>query len=464
MTGTYLTLSYCWGGPQAIQLTTKTMTTYKNKILISSLPQTLRDAVFVTRQLGYRYIWVDALCIVQDDEMSKQKELAQMGRIYTSSFLTIQPTASGSVNQGFLALRQPPAAQPIRLVFHKNAYGLSTYVYARVRHEESRETATSSRAWIFQETVLPARLLIFGRLQAILVCRKQVFREDGMGHGAGNISPLNYHNIRPISYAVGGTNADGQLESVLSSWYHCISTFYSKRAHSVSDDRLNALSAYAQEAHRTIGGHYLAGIWDADLIRGLGWKRQLSALERAASYRAPSWSWAAYDGQVSYGDSNPSTARVQWNLKHGLKNPDPKFKPRLIEAEVTNVGISPFGACRGGRIILETLVGSGVATGLSKEREGSRYDTPRGGVQLQTTDAAQDICTGWLDIAHELPLSVVCISLTGLSGMLLVESDNGNGISREFRRVGVFRRNLKCSAAGFETWRRSCRTEVVTLL
>ncbi len=448
------------------------MASYKQRIPFPSLPQTLQDAIIVTQRLGHRYLWVDALCIVQDDETSKQIELAQMGRIYTSSFLTMQASDSDSVNKGFIALRRRLSGQPLNLAFrkgstapggHMDSSSSSSYVHARLQRHEPLETPTSRRAWVFQETVLPSRLLVYTRWQVVLVCREEVFSEDGMGRGIGHTTPMNYRHIRPPGGPADGQidNADNRTlrESALSYWYSSISVCYSGRAYSVSDDRLNALSAYAGEAHQTIGGRYLAGIWEVDLARGLQWASKSKPLKRAAEYRAPSWSWAAYDGQFSYTECIVSSpVRARWLKENGPRNRDLEFKPRVIEAwTTTKAGISQFGTCRDGRIVIETLVGPAIATKVANANHSST-------VQLQTVEGGQNICIGILDTAgYPLPLTVFCASLTGIAGLMLVASGSSEG-RKEFQRVGIFKLSSRDHEDGFEAWRRLCRLETVALI
>ncbi len=71
-------------------------------IPIPSLSKSVQDAVLVCRRLGIRYLWVDALCIVQDDTDERQREAAQMHRIYSNSHLTIAAHAAVSSKDGFL--------------------------------------------------------------------------------------------------------------------------------------------------------------------------------------------------------------------------------------------------------------------------------------------------------------------------------------------------------------------------
>ncbi|KAH8586049.1 heterokaryon incompatibility, partial [Bisporella sp. PMI_857] len=87
--GDYITLSYCWGGPKNICLRKDNLEELESGIEIHFLPQTFQDAIEVTRKLDIRFLWIDALCILQDDSDDKLKEIWNMGEIYRDSFVTI---------------------------------------------------------------------------------------------------------------------------------------------------------------------------------------------------------------------------------------------------------------------------------------------------------------------------------------------------------------------------------------
>lgn len=65
--GAYISLSYCWGGDVECKLTSTNLEDYQKRIDLAGLPQTFKDAMYITHLLNYRYLWIDALCIVQDD-------------------------------------------------------------------------------------------------------------------------------------------------------------------------------------------------------------------------------------------------------------------------------------------------------------------------------------------------------------------------------------------------------------
>jgi len=83
--------------------------------LSTVFPKTLSDAIKVCREIGMRYIWIDALCIVQDDPKDKAREIGQMGRIYKDATLTIMAASAKSVYEGFLDDAKIDAPEPSSL-------------------------------------------------------------------------------------------------------------------------------------------------------------------------------------------------------------------------------------------------------------------------------------------------------------------------------------------------------------
>jgi hypothetical protein len=99
--GKYIALSYCWGGEQKKTLTTESREAFCDAISLDILPQTILDAVHVTRSLGIKYLWVDALCILQDSQVDKQHEVAKINSIYKNAYATISAASAPSANAGF---------------------------------------------------------------------------------------------------------------------------------------------------------------------------------------------------------------------------------------------------------------------------------------------------------------------------------------------------------------------------
>lgn len=443
--GSYITLSYCWGPASAQESTrlTKALLPYYLKCIpLESLPQTLQDAVFVTRRLGVQYLWIDSLCIPQDDEQIRQQQLQEMARIYTLSLATIQASIPRSASDGFLALSRNPYGPPVRLPFEKDPVsGHTSFAIVRfVPVGKDDETPVAERAWIFQETVLPVRLVRYLGTQVVVSCRHETCAEDGCGMEDSSLGPHAYYDIRPDLRPDSIPSQSNHQNQALQSWYMSIQTFYSVRISSVSDDRLGALSAYAREAHSVIGGDYLAGNWSVDLLRGLQWQPWGNLLQRAAQYRAPSWSWAAYDGQLCHLSPEKDDEHQD------------RWTPTIINAWTKprdSTDISPYGACAAGKIIMETRVVRFSITGNALDHEtyaGQETTLKSDMVQLQ--DSKENaVCYVWPDTAAGIPKDrILCGAfITPEWGLVLAKSDSSDIASHtneeddEFIRVGFFR-------------------------
>jgi hypothetical protein len=95
-------LSYCWGEEQPSATLNSNLSTYLlNGIDTSLLPQTIQDAVTVTRRLGIQYLWVDSLCIIQDSDDDKAHEIGRMSQIYSNAYVTISASSSAKCTTGF---------------------------------------------------------------------------------------------------------------------------------------------------------------------------------------------------------------------------------------------------------------------------------------------------------------------------------------------------------------------------
>ncbi|KAF2188650.1 hypothetical protein K469DRAFT_519736, partial [Zopfia rhizophila CBS 207.26] len=96
--GIYAALSYCWGGSSRLVTTNQNLEDLKRKIDLCWLPKTCREAIHIARELTIPYIWIDSLCIVQDNPMDWKQEAAKLGEIYERACLTI--AANPASNNG----------------------------------------------------------------------------------------------------------------------------------------------------------------------------------------------------------------------------------------------------------------------------------------------------------------------------------------------------------------------------
>lgn len=162
----YFTLSYCWGGDQAHKLTAENLAQYHRAIDFAILPQTIQDSVTITSGLGFTYLWVDSLCIIQDDDVDKAQQIALMPEIYSGAFMTIAACSAESASEGFLDRRTHYPTVRFRMRAVTGEYHFANGLVV----ENFGENFLSTRGWCVQEEVLSPRKLEFHHRQIVLTC------------------------------------------------------------------------------------------------------------------------------------------------------------------------------------------------------------------------------------------------------------------------------------------------------
>lgn len=127
--GQYIALSYCWGTTLAYKTTKDNRESHIRGFDFGRLPKSLQDAIFLTRYLGLRYIWIDCLCIVQDDKEDWQREAAFMADVYSNSYLTIAAERASDSGEGFLGPRKIRSMDLISFEDNEGTFKLYFYAY-----------------------------------------------------------------------------------------------------------------------------------------------------------------------------------------------------------------------------------------------------------------------------------------------------------------------------------------------
>lgn len=134
------------------------------------LPPTFRDAIKVARSIGISYLWIDALCIWQDDDDDKTFELEGMNRYYANCTLVIQASGIDSVSEGFLDLAYRSRnldvfANYLGPLPFRSSDGKEDAIYVcpgnKVDWYRKSDEPAAKRGWILQEETLCRRILIF---------------------------------------------------------------------------------------------------------------------------------------------------------------------------------------------------------------------------------------------------------------------------------------------------------------
>lgn len=319
--GEYIALSYCWGEAQPAQTTKETLNDKLLEIDKSTLPQSIQDAIFVTRKLGHRYLWVDSLCIVQDSEEDKIKEITKMTDIYNKASLTIAASIATKASSGFLQTRSSiPERRKVENLFPGQAEvelfpdiiklpfpcpngdtGEVELLLAPPSHHDDLEPL-NLRGWTMQERFLSRRLLIFGEHEVTWQCQSILSPEPitktlWKYKGDSPRLPLELYQIDlpphlrapPPPNAVKGQGVQWKL----------IATEYSRRQLSFIDDRFNAIGGIVQLLQEVWKDEYLAGLWKGNLLYTSLWYITGDVISDD-SYLAPSWSWLSINTTVDF--------------------------------------------------------------------------------------------------------------------------------------------------------------------
>lgn len=300
----YVALSYCWGGPQPVTLTTLTMNDMLRGIATSTLPQTIQDAITVTRKLGLQYLWIDALCIIQDSASDIDAEITQMDRTYQNALLTISAASAERCQDGFLASRSlrgdfSPSSSFSSIPFACPDGGSGTVSLRESTLYYTIAEPLNRRAWALQERILSSRVLIYGCWQMYWQCQSQQNCDGGSTeYFSCSIARLSVPNSLLTQYTSRRGNISKETENMLWTGWEDIVCEYTRRGLTKPSDKLPALSGIATRYQKATGDTYYAGIWKASLLKGLKWHLYEPENDRPSIYRAPTWSWASVFGEI----------------------------------------------------------------------------------------------------------------------------------------------------------------------
>jgi hypothetical protein len=445
----YAALSYCWGGKQSITLNQATQPQLETALQLELLPKTLQDAILVTMKLGMRFLWVDTLCIIQDSEEDRNRELKSMVQTYRNAFLTIAAASARSSRDGFLHKRTPRASKYPRFVLPYRAWDpedgqsepppLGTVVLQEQFYHNPLEEPINNRAWTLQERLVSKRVIIYGTHELLWQCQngQQIAGGIGFSFDAGSERLDNAFFDPAIS--ISSKHLSISWEDVVIDYTH--------RETSFEEDKLVAMSAVASEFQRVAqGDKYLAGLWKRDLARGLLWIMDpcvgQTLRPRPSTYVAPSWSWASTNGMVTFGSSSEIV---------------PEFEILHCDTTLDNPEL-PTG---------KVIAGFLEVRGPVRETAWAEPSTLLVGLDPNS----KPIGRAFMDAEEDKPATVFCLRLSVVSGLVLVRLLTPSSPQQHnnlFKRIGVFEIHgtadigpLKMSVCS--EWFKGCETQTVII-
>lgn len=349
----YITLSHRWGQLEMLKLLKNNETSFRDSIPFENLPRTFQHAIEMTRQLGVRYLWIDALCIVQDSRDDWLAEGAAMADVYKNAFCNLSASSAMDSTGGIFFRRHSNCVttsliRPRWLEAHQKNFIISPH-FGEATVQDLEASPLQRRGWVLQERLLSPRIVHFTATRVFFECHMHIACElfplgifdphAKFCTGCEITSHYSIHRkIQPLELSkIGEQKEIIEWNRLVERYTQCELTY--------GNDKLIALSGIATHFSRVKvrGIRYLAGIWESQLPYALLWRpRGLVDVffEKQREYRAPSWSWASVDGAITMGFTEHNGDQILAELAE------------VYESEVLTTAVSPTGATTGGFIRL----------------------------------------------------------------------------------------------------------------
>ena len=390
----YAALSHCWGSNTGAmtRLMQSSLAEMTKGFSMDILAENFKDAVTITRKLHLQYLWIDALCIVQDMPDDWAVESAKMEQYYRGAEVTICAVAAGDSQDGILRPRPQAHGQPsiktdagtlhLRPLLQDSVTITDAITMSDLR-KPVHQQPWNQRAWTLQERLFSRRVLYFTEEQMIWQCRSRFFAEDGqftwLGKPGGTQMVkrdlVDLLDLRPRF--VGKERKPASLTIRSTKWYDLVQK-YTRRQLTFAKDKLPALSGLARQIHTLTKARYVAGLWighPTTIITCLMWTPvreddDTKLVAYPANNGSPSWSWTSLVAEIEHlldDLDQPMVAR-------------PGLDPLFVSAKATPATSDPFGMVKGGKFVLDCWIHAyaGVRTYHEMCKTAKVYDWAEG--------------------------------------------------------------------------------------
>lgn len=325
----YVTLSHSFI-PSNFRLTESTLASLSEPQPLSALPLAYRDAFTIVDRLGLSYLWIDQLCVLQDDQSDQLLNANETSRIFSRALLGICAADSTDPYSGLFTGRDPDLMMPTILKLPFGGLEATSYILETDRElvgaDAFHKEPASTNAQIFRQRLLSPRMIHFGQRLVYWECYGSICDEVNLGgwpaptglsmgregEMADDNSSFN-DNWKPLM-GVQFPVKSNYVDQIFTRWFHLLRE-YSRCAVTSSVEKLQNIQFVAENMKRLLqvqgcnDTSYLAGMWRLMLPKGLVWSVSGAGMRPAVS-QVPSWSWASVDGVIDFHVRCPTDANT----------------------------------------------------------------------------------------------------------------------------------------------------------
>lgn len=329
----YTTLSHCWGPKGvAVKLLSSNIERFSRQIPWEIVPLTFREAILAATRLGLKYIWIDALCILQDCKTDWTTEASKMTQVYTNGHINISADASPDGSGGLFRRRDASKMRSFLVPADPQDTNSQPY-YCHIKNWDLyvEGAPLKRRSWVTQERFMSPRVVHFSDDQVHWECAELMTSESVAA--SFNVIPRTTRTPQKLL-----CNPDRQpdspmdLEQLYTMWYLLVES-YTEGQLTFDSDRPIAIAGLARTFAHLLElqpGDYLCGLWRPRLAEEMMWLTYTHPPTERVDPSLPSWSWLSVKGH----------ARMQ---PIHVGNRQQKTVLEVVDADATVLGGDPFG-------------------------------------------------------------------------------------------------------------------------
>ncbi|KAK1584941.1 heterokaryon incompatibility protein [Colletotrichum navitas] len=338
----YIALSHCWGQLQEHErfcLYQRNHHQLEARIDFDRLPKTFRDAITVTRGLGIEYIWIDTLCIIQDDGDDWEKESSKMETVFSAAYCTLSAASAESSLDGFLSPRPPRPCVRLRTEDSRQLY---ICPHIDDFHRDVELAKINRRGWVLQERALSRRSIYYSQTQVYWECGEGI-RCETMGRlynsKAAFLGDANFPRSALEYYR------DGR-QLLIQDLYER----YSALAFTKASDRAVAILGLQERLARAFETQAAHGTFKSYFARSILWRRdqhlaEMTPIAQPAGRRVPSWSWFSKSGRIQY--MNLTFEKTEW-MNDDFRSPFDSQPDDTLPGQTSKPGCPEISSILGG--------------------------------------------------------------------------------------------------------------------